>query len=43
MPSTNNYKPDLIRLMSFVDHLEYDKDRVFTQDQLGALTPVDVQ
>ena len=43
MPATNDYKPTLIKLMSFVHNAEYDKHHVFSQDELASLTPVDVQ
>jgi Pre-mRNA cleavage and polyadenylation specificity factor len=38
MPSKNNYKPTLVKLMSYLDGVEYSNDDEFSQDQLGQLT-----
>jgi hypothetical protein len=34
-----NYKPILVRVMSFLDDEEYNECENFTQEQLGGLTP----
>ena len=39
MPHRNDYKPYLVKLMSFLDEEDYDKDHEFTPEQLGELTP----
>ena len=39
MPSKNDYKPTLIRMMSHLDDYEYEYEQVFTPEQLGELTP----
>mmetsp|Transcript_26866 Transcript_26866/g.38107 ORF Transcript_26866/g.38107 Transcript_26866/m.38107 type:complete len:262 (+) Transcript_26866:298-1083(+) len=36
------YKPTLVKLMSFLDNVQYEKNHIFTAEQLGALTPNDV-
>jgi hypothetical protein len=38
MPSKNNYKPTLVKLMSYLDGIAYSKDHEFSQDDLGQLT-----
>ena len=38
MPSKNDYKPLLVKLMSHLDGIEYDNDHEFSLDQLGELT-----
>ena len=37
-----SYKSTLCRLMSYLDGLQYDKDHVFSDAQLAALTPTDI-
>ena len=36
--SAETYKPILVRMMSYLDDEEYEKDTAFSQAQLGALT-----
>jgi hypothetical protein len=34
-----NYQPVLIKMMSFLDEVEYEADKQFTLAELGELTP----
>jgi len=43
MPSTNDYKPILLRLLSFLDNQHYEKGHVFTQQRLNEIKPDDVR
>ena len=37
--SDRTYKKTLVRLMSYLDNIEYENDAEFTEQQLGELTP----
>jgi hypothetical protein len=37
------YKAALVTFMSYLHDHEYDKDYDFSQEELGALTPIDVK
>jgi hypothetical protein len=39
MPANNDYEPSLVKLMSFVDKVEYNKNHVFLQEKHLQLTP----
>ena len=43
MPSSNDYKPTLIQLMSFLDDTDCQPNHQFSIQRLGALTPQDVE
>ncbi|KAG2773487.1 hypothetical protein PC129_g21650 [Phytophthora cactorum] len=36
---TSRYKPELVKFMSYKDDIVYDKDRVFTTEELLQITP----
>jgi hypothetical protein len=39
----DTYKAILVCFMSFLKEHEYDKDYEFSQEELGAVTPIDVK
>jgi hypothetical protein len=42
MPSKNNYKPILIRFMSYRGNVAYPRNHEFTAEDLGQITPTEV-
>jgi hypothetical protein len=42
MPSKNDYKPILIRFMSYRDNVAYPREHEFTADYFGQITPTEV-